>query len=981
MQRTVDGLMIEIEANAGVAVSNIELLTNALTKLKAATKGGVGLRTVANQITAFNNAVSGLQTSTPQLAELKKSLDSLSSVITAKGLTSTINALKKLPEIAQQLNAMDFNLFAASIQRVTTELAPLATQMQSIASGFAAFPQRIQRLITSNESLVQSNNRVGNSYDSARQSMHIFAHKARAVIAAAIAIGKAVGNWISESNEYVENLNLFNVAMGSYAEEAMTYAEQVQDIMGIDISDWIQNQGIFMTLTKGFGVLNDRAYTMSKNLTQLGYDISSFFNISVEDAMQKLQSGISGELEPLRRLGYDLSQARLEAVAYSLGIDKAVSSMTQAEKAELRYVAIMTQVTDAQGDMARTLDAPANQLRIFKAAATQAGRALGNIFIPALNAILPYLTALIQLVTEAANRLAMLFGFKITGVDYSGIDETSSSVDDLGSSLGSASSAAKELKGQLAGFDEINIITTETGGGGGSSSGYSGGGFDFELTEYDFIGGAVSNKIDEIRSKIEEFFVYIESLIPQKALDNFEQSWYDIQTAVNTLKNSEGFQKIIEFTQIISEIGFSAGIETLAVAVKNIAGFVKDISIFLDDFLSGNLYGALNNIKNLIADMFQLALTPLRGILSIIDEIGKRLGQDWNLTGIFDGVFGGIKSFNLSGKLKEAADDMGRMSLFTAVNTVVQKENEKTTQKSEKAISSLGESTRGTTEFLALFGEELPPVSFEVDSLSERQSGAIGSMNTYGSAVESIKSKISTFGESTAVAKGKIDTLDGSVGKAKDTVSGLSSTTGELNTKLKDTGVAAQSQSTRIDEAKTALGSYGEEVKTVKKQLSGITSGIETTFDGNGAGSSFANSFLSKAKTTIQSSSSLSSAVKSALAKLTATISFQADSSGAIKVKAYASGGFPDVGSLFIANEAGPEMVGTMGGRTAVANNDQIVEGIASGVAAANASQNALLAEQNKLLRAILAKTGSGGISGREIQRALNSYDVARGTV
>ena len=104
----------------------------------------------------------------------------------------------------------------------------------------------------------------------------------------------------------------------------------------IDLSDWIRNQGVFNTLLTGFGDTADRASLMSKNLTQLGYDLSSFFNISVEDSMQKLQSGISGELEPLRRLGYDLSQARLEAVALSLGIDKSVSSMTQAEKAELR---------------------------------------------------------------------------------------------------------------------------------------------------------------------------------------------------------------------------------------------------------------------------------------------------------------------------------------------------------------------------------------------------------------------------------------------------------------------------------------------------------------------------------------------------------------------------------------------------------------------------------------------------------------------
>lgn len=160
---------------------------------------------------------------------------------------------------------------------------------------------------------------------------------------------------------------------------------------------------------------------MSKNLTQLGYDLSSFFNISVEDAMQKLQSGISGELEPLRRLGYDLSQARLEATALSLGIDKSVQSMTQAEKAELRYYAIMTQVTTAQGDLSRTLEAPANQLRVLSAQFNMAARAIGNIFIPALNTILPYAIAVVQVIREIANAIASLFGFEMTEVDYSGI--------------------------------------------------------------------------------------------------------------------------------------------------------------------------------------------------------------------------------------------------------------------------------------------------------------------------------------------------------------------------------------------------------------------------------------------------------------------------------------------------------------------------------------------------------------------------------
>lgn len=127
----------------------------------------------------------------------------------------------------------------------------------------------------------------------------MMAAKIAIVVTAVRQVANVIAGWINESNDYVENLNLFTVAMGEYASEAQKYAEQVGAIMGIDPSEWMRNQGIFNTLLTGFGVAFEKAAVMSKNLTQLGYDLSSFFNITFADAMQKLQSGISGELEPL----------------------------------------------------------------------------------------------------------------------------------------------------------------------------------------------------------------------------------------------------------------------------------------------------------------------------------------------------------------------------------------------------------------------------------------------------------------------------------------------------------------------------------------------------------------------------------------------------------------------------------------------------------------------------------------------------------
>ena len=145
----------------------------------------------------------------------------------------------------------------------------------------------------------------------------------------------------------------------------------------------------------------------------------------------------------MRRLGYDLSQAKLQSIALANGITTSVSAMTQAEKSQLRYYAIMTQVTQAQGDMARTLSAPANQLRILQASATQAARALGNIFIPALNAMLPYAVALLKVIRNVAQSIANLFGFKLPEVDYSGITSVSSSVDDISESFDGATGSAR----------------------------------------------------------------------------------------------------------------------------------------------------------------------------------------------------------------------------------------------------------------------------------------------------------------------------------------------------------------------------------------------------------------------------------------------------------------------------------------------------------------------------------------------------------
>lgn len=543
MSTTIESLELEIKQDSSSAVTGIEALSKTLGNLKTATKGGLGLTSVATQISRIGTALDGIDSSkTDKISKLAESLEklknagqfklsasvanqivnigyaadclkgvdltALNTVATSlsslgnmgdfSGLRTAITQLGKLPALASTLNGIDWSTFTAQIQQLSSALTPLASKLNTISSAFSTLPTKITRVVSATDSLTASNKRATTSY------INLWA-KARMAYNVISRAASAVASWINESNQYIEDLNLFTVSMGEYAEEAQAYAEKVGDIMGIDPADWMRNQGVFNTIIKGFGVSAEKAALMSQNLTQLGYDISSFYNLSVEDSMAKLQSGIAGELEPLRRIGYDLSVARLQQEAYNLGIKKSVSEMTQAEKSQLRYYAIMTQITDVQGDMARTLNAPANQLRVLKAQVTQLARALGNIFIPVLNAVLPYLIAFVKLLREIANAIASIVGFELPTVDYSSLDSTSDAVSGISDSADDAKKSVDKLKRSIMGFDELNLLNGQNDSSSADAlSNLGGGDLGIDLPEYDFLNGLVESRVESILKTLKD---------------------------------------------------------------------------------------------------------------------------------------------------------------------------------------------------------------------------------------------------------------------------------------------------------------------------------------------------------------------------------------------------------------------------------------------------------------------------------------------
>lgn len=425
-----------------------------------------------------------------------------------------LNSLKKIPEITKNLDNSKIEEFAKRIRQLTAAIEPLTSSVSKAEKGLVALNGIVKSSVASNGNLAAANAAATKSYTSLSTVLRDVRTKIISVYVGFSKTSDFLADCFQSSNEYVENVNLFTVAMGEYAEEAYNYAEQVNKLLGIDISEWIRFQGVFKQITTGFGVAADKSNLMSKNLAQIGYDIASFYNISIEESMQKIQSGISGELEPLRRLGYALDAATLQQIAYDNGITQNINTMTQAQKSQLRYIAIMQQSTNVMGDMARTIITPANSMRILQQQMEQLKRAIGNIVSVFAVKLIPYVQVLIRFLTDAANAVADWLGFELPTIDYSQAGKGLTSVTE---EADNATEAVKETQDQLlalAGFDEINQLNLDKGKKDDSGDATIGNNYDLgiDLPEYDFLAGLdeqTDKLYKQIKNKLKDIYEWL----------------------------------------------------------------------------------------------------------------------------------------------------------------------------------------------------------------------------------------------------------------------------------------------------------------------------------------------------------------------------------------------------------------------------------------------------------------------------------------
>lgn len=1031
--------------NSGDASQKITRLTNALTALSQV--GNVKISSsIANQLTAINTALAGLKwTDGDKLTSLANGLRPLSELGKAN-MTTFINQLSKLPKVIEDLEAADIDKFTQQMTALAAAMKPFADEMQKVSNGFSAFPSKIQKLITSTE-------KYNASARKATSTTGKFTSGLKALNVAAVAItfrkiGHFIAQAVTESNKYQENLNLFTVALGQYAAEAQNYAEKVSDVMGIDPAQWLRNQGVFNTLLTGFGDTAERAQLMSQNLTQLGYDISSFFNISIEDAMQKLQSGISGELEPLRRLGYDLSQARLEQTALNLGIKESVANMTQAEKAELRYYAIMTQVTTAQGDMARTLEAPANQLRILQAQLTQAARAIGNIFIPALNAILPYAIAVVQVIREIANALANLAGFKLTEVDYSGVNSAAVGAGSLADNLDDAAGAAKKLKQYTAGFDELNVFAPNTGSGSGAGAGGAGG-FDFDLPTYDFLGDAVQTRIGEIKKMIEDTLAEITTIVSGFMLAVgaiLVVTGVNIPLGVGLMAaGAVGLAATVglNWTAMSSELA-----STLALITGVVGGFLLALGAIMA-FSGANLplgialmaLGGASLVSAAVINWHNSdrhltdALTTLTGVLA---GASLAVGAMLAFTGVATGLgialmaVGAVTlvsaaALNWNSIPDALASPLSRVGLLVSGATLALGAILAFSGCMPLGIALMAIGATSLVSVMALnwngLSDEIQNVIAIITTVVSVAFLAIGAALAFSGANIPLGLALLAAGAvtmGTAIMPNWNDLSDNvqqKISMIATVVGGALLAVGAI---LALSGVALPLGLGLMAAGALSLGAVATlnwdfVVNSIKKVVSVITGilsgalivlGVLLCLSGAGVGLGLAvlaaGLSLSYAAWTLddnpitrfvrQMANSIIGLVNGVIDAINDMFHIQFNGLSVMGITLipafdirlvdiphipfFEDGGFPNEGQLFIAREAGAEMVGAMGRRTAVANNDQIVEGISAGVSVAN---DGVIAAIYALLNVVEEKDMSVVIGDNEIGHSYDRYKEKRG--
>ena len=700
------------------------------------------------------------------------------------------------------------------------------------------------------------------------------------------------------SFDFLENLNLFSVAfhesgkdIQETTKEARRFTNTLTEMYGLDESWVVQTTGKFKQLANAMGLTQETGTKVAQLLTQMSLDISSLYNVDFNRASSTLSSAISGQTKPIRGVaGADITQGTLQTTLDNLGIDRAVASLSFAEKRLLIIISLTQQLNNSIGDMGRTIESPANQMRVLNSQWQTLSRNVGNVFLPILEKILPYLNAILMVLNLIISALAKLFGFKESdAINYaSGLSDE---IDDMATGLGTAATNAKKLKQGLRGFDKLNVITTPSSGGSGAGGGGIGGIDKGLLNEFGKAFDEYQNRLDKVRMRATE--------IRDKILE-----WLGF-TVITDKKTNEVY---IKFKKITSGtvLGALAVGGSIYVGVKTIIDLLSRTTLFKN--IGGMFTGIYGSVKKVIEAV--TVLGGKDGLLYIFYDSKLYKGIE-TLTASFAKLASTIGLS--SGAL------LGIIAIITALGAAfiyAYKNNDEFREKIDKLVKTVKDTVKPILEDLqklivSIWKEVLQPLWEKV--IQPLGNFLIGVFADALGLIVDLVQKIVEFVQPFMPVLEKIAKIY--LQWVIDQFSKIIDKAEKIIKKLKE---AYEDYIKPIYKyVKETLFPYLEEkFEPIKKALEEINSWLDK-ISGTKKVEIDANTkpFKNKLKDIAKS---MGNGVLTAL--------FPNVSGIYSKIMALQKGGMPDVGQLFVANEKGPELVGQIGGKSFVANQNQMMD-------------------------------------------------------
>ena len=658
MSTTIDSLDIQIRSSAGSAAVNVEKLAESLGKLKQNGKISTvanNLKKLSESLNGLKNTNQGIQAlerfgnafkrvsqftgdssgfskainalrKLPALAGELKTLDlsgfsaqmqalesgmsSLSGVANPKGLTTSLNALKKIPEITSSLNPQIIDEFGDKIEKLAAKLAPLATQIDKVGNGFAKLPSQVSKTVTATNRMEASTRKATEANRKHDKSLNTKSVNLMATIqnlqeyAQAIHfVADGIGNVMNDAMQWDGIQFRFGRAFGEDAEEVLAYSEKITEKLGINQQQFMQYSSMYGSLLSGFGMAQEQVTTISVGLAELSYDIWAAYNDryqSLEDASEAVRSAITGEIEPIRNAGIALTEASMQEYLDSIGMAHIkMSKLSEAQKSEVRYATMVNSAMNQGivGTYAAEMNTAEGVMRNLAMQTRTLAQNLGSLFIPVLMKVIPYVTAFVQVLTDAIRAIAGFFGVELQKINWGssagGLSGVADSAGDAAGALGDAGKEAKKLQQYTMGFDELNVIDPDKGSGGsggGGAGGVGSGGLGLDLdTLWD---ESVFSKAEGTISKIKE---HLEKILEWAGLIGVAFATWKI---VDATLNAIDWAKDLD-TKNLSDLKLKAGITLM------VTGFTLSATGAYDMGLNGA--DTENVLKTLIGSALGIA--------------------------------------------------------------------------------------------------------------------------------------------------------------------------------------------------------------------------------------------------------------------------------------------------------------------------------------------------------------------------------------